>query len=80
MRAFLVNITDDAVGAAADIAAMIGVEPGMVEETPFALVGPPSKLIEDLIARRERWGLSYIIVGDDQIDAFAPVVSALSGK
>ena len=80
VRAFLVNITDDAAGAAADIAAMIGVEPRMVEETPFALVGPPSKLIEDLIAGRERWGLSYIIVGDDQIDAFAPVVSALSGK
>lgn len=80
VRAFLVNITDDATSAAADIAAMIGVEPRMVEETPFALVGPPSKLIEDLIARRERWGLSYIIVGDDQIDAFAPVVSALNGK
>lgn len=80
VRAFLVNITDDAAGAAADIAAMIGVEQKMVEETPFALVGPPSKLIEDLIARRERWGLSYIIVGDDQIDAFAPVVSALNGK
>jgi len=80
VRAFLVNITDDAAGAAADIAAMIGVEPRMVEETPFALVGPPSKLIEDLIAGRERWGLSYIIVGDDQIDAFAPVVSALNGK
>ena len=80
VRAFLVNITDDAAGAATDIAAMIGVEPRMVEETPFALVGPPSKLIEDLIARRERWGLSYIIVGDDQIDAFAPVVSALNGK
>ena len=80
VRAFLVNITDDAAGAATDIAAMIGVEPRMVEETPFALVGPPSKLIEDLIARRERWGFSYIIVGDDQIDAFAPVVSALNGK
>ncbi len=80
VRAFLVNIPDDAAGAAADIAAMIGVEPRMVEETPFALVGPPSKLIEDLIAGRERWGLSYIIVGDDQIDAFAPVVSALNGK
>ncbi|MCX6533166.1 MAG: TIGR03621 family F420-dependent LLM class oxidoreductase [Actinobacteria bacterium] len=80
VRAFLVNITDDAAGAAADIAAMIGVEPRMVEETPFALVGPPSKLIEDLLARRERWGFSYIIVGAEDIDSFAPVVSALNGK
>ncbi len=80
VRAFLVKITDDAAGAAADIAAMIGVSPRMVEETPFALVGPPSKLIEDLIARRERWGLSYIIIGAEDIDSFAPVVSALNGK
>ena len=80
VRAFLVNITDDAAGAAAGIAAMMGVEQKMVEETPFALVGPPSKLIEDLLARRERWGFSYIIVGAEDIDSFAPVVSALNGK
>ena len=80
VRAFLVNITDDAAGAAAGIATMMGVEQKMVEETPFALVGPPSKLIEDLIARRERWGFSYIIVGAEDIDSFAPVVSALNGK
>lgn len=80
VRAFLVNITDDAAGAAAGIAAMMGVEQKMVEETPFALVGPPSKLIEDLIARRDRWGFSYIIVGAEDIDSFAPVVSALNGK
>ena len=80
VRAFLVNITEDAVGAAAGIATMMGVEQKMVEETPFALVGPPSKLIEDLLARRERWGFSYIIVGAEDIDSFAPVVSALNGK
>lgn len=80
VRAFLVNITDDASGAAAGIATMMGVEQKMVEETPFALVGPPSKLIEDLLARRERWGFSYIIVGAEDIDSFAPVVSALNGK
>ena len=80
VRAFLVNITDDASGAAAGIATMMGVEQKMVEETPFALVGPPSKLIEDLLARRERWGFSYIIVGAEDINSFAPVVSALNGK
>ena len=80
VRAFLVNVTDDAAGAAAGIATMIGVEQKMGEDTPFALVGPPSKLIEDLLARRERWGFSYIIVGAEDIDSFAPVVSALNGK
>jgi len=80
VRAFLVNITDDAKQAASGIASMLGVEQQMVEESPFALVGPTSKLIEDLLERRERWGFSYIIVGADDLDSFAPVVAALNGK
>ncbi|MFM8648753.1 MAG: TIGR03621 family F420-dependent LLM class oxidoreductase [Actinomycetota bacterium] len=80
VRAFLVNITDDAVGAASGIASMIGVERSMVEETPFALVGPAAKIVEDLLARRERWGFSYVIVGSEDIDSFAPVVEALAGR
>jgi probable F420-dependent oxidoreductase len=80
IRAFLVNITDDAAGAISRLAAGMGVEESMVTETPFALMGPPSKLIEDLIARRERWGFSYVIVGGEDVEKFAPVVAALSGK
>ena len=80
IRAFLVNITDDAAGAISRLAAGMGVEETMVAETPFALMGPPSKLIEDLIARRERWGFSYVIVGGEDVEKFAPVVAALSGK
>jgi probable F420-dependent oxidoreductase len=80
VRAFLVNITDDAKQAASGIASMLGVEQQMVEDSPFALVGPTSKLIEDLLERRERWGFSYIIVGADDVDSFAPVVAALNGK
>ena len=80
VRAFLVSITDDAKQAASGIASMLGVEQQMVEESPFALVGPTSKLIEDLLERRERWGFSYVIVGADDVDSFAPVVAALNGK
>ena len=80
IRSFFVKVTDDAAGTMAGVAQMIGVEPDMVGETPFALIGPPSKLIEDLIARRDRWGFSYIIVGAEDVDTFAPVVAALNGK
>ena len=80
IRAFLVNITEDAAGAISRLSAGMGVEESMVAETPFALMGPPSKLIEDLIARRERWGFSYVIVGGEDVEKFAPVVAALSGK
>lgn len=80
IRAFLVNISDDARNAAEAIAGMIGVTPEQVEATPFALVGPVSKLIDDLIARRDRWGFSYVIVGMNDVESFAPVVAALNGR
>jgi hypothetical protein len=80
IRAFLVNITDDAQGAIERLSKGMGVEQSMIAETPFALMGPPSKLIEDLLARRERWGFSYVIVGAEDVESFAPVVAALNGK
>ena len=32
------------------------------------------KLIEDLHARRESWGISYYVIFEPYVDAFAPVV------
>ena len=80
IRAFLVNITSDTNAAAEGIGRMIGVSAAEVLETPFALVGPPDKLVDDLLARRERWGFSYVIVGGDDVESFAPVVEALAGR
>jgi probable F420-dependent oxidoreductase len=80
IRAFLVQVTDDRAGAVAGISEMIGVEPGMIERSPFALVGSTAKIVEDLLERRERHGFSYVIVGADEIDAFAPVVAELAGR
>ncbi len=79
IRAFLVQVTDDAAAAAQGIADMVGVDRTMIEASPFALVGPPSKLVDDLRERRERWGFSYVIVGPDEMESFAPVVAELAG-
>jgi hypothetical protein len=43
-------------------------------------VGTTDQMIDDLLARRERWGFSYIIVGGEDVESFAPVVAALAGK
>jgi probable F420-dependent oxidoreductase len=80
IRAFFVKVTDDASGTISGMAQMIGVEPTMVADTPFALIGPVNKIVDDLLARRERWGFSYVIVGAEDVDSFAPVVAALNGK
>lgn len=80
VRAFMVQVVDDAAAASERIAGAIGVPASMVDETPFALVGPPPKLVEDLLARRERWGFSYVIVGAEDVESFAPVVAELTGR
>ncbi|MCB0999678.1 MAG: TIGR03621 family F420-dependent LLM class oxidoreductase [Acidimicrobiales bacterium] len=79
VRAFMVQVTEARDATLSAIAGAIGVEPPMVEATPFALVGPPAKLVEDLLARRDRWGFSYVIVGAADVEAFAPVVAELAG-
>jgi probable F420-dependent oxidoreductase len=80
IRTFFVNVTDDRAGEIARTARMIGVDEAMLDESPFALFGSPAKIVEDLLARRERFGFSYIVVGVEQVDAFAPVVAELAGR
>lgn len=79
VRVFMVQVTENREGTVDFLAKALSVEQQMIETTPFALVGPPSKLVEDLLERRERWGFSYIIVGGADVEAFAPVVAALAG-
>jgi probable F420-dependent oxidoreductase len=80
VRAFFVNVTDDRAQAVSGMASLIRVPEEMIENTPFALIGSPQSIIEDLLARRERWGFSYVIVGAQDIESFSPVVAALRGK
>lgn len=80
IRSFLVNVTDDGAGARSRLAGMLGVDEEMLLSSPFALIGSPDELVERLLERRERWGFSYVIVGAEDVDKFAPVVAALAGK
>lgn len=48
-------------------------------EVPLALIGSPEEITEQLASRRERWGMSYWVVHEPDIEAFAPVVAALAG-
>ncbi|MCU1390173.1 MAG: putative oxidoreductase [Ilumatobacteraceae bacterium] len=83
VRVFIVKVTDSSAARTEFISSFsgaIGVPTAFMEESPFALVGEPQQMIDDLLARRERWGFSYVIVGADDVESFAPVVAALAGK
>jgi probable F420-dependent oxidoreductase len=75
-----VVVADDRQSAAAEIAAQwsaLSVED--VLQTPYALLGTVDQMVEALQERRERWGLSYVVVHEWSLDTLAPVVARLVG-
>jgi hypothetical protein len=46
---------------------------------PYALVGDTAQMVDTLLERRERWGLSYLTCFEDDLDLFAPLVTRLTG-
>jgi probable F420-dependent oxidoreductase len=45
-----------------------------------AIVGGVDEMCSTLVERRERFGISYFLVGDELMETFAPVVERLSGR
>ena len=78
--AYFTIVTDNTEGTLAAMAPMMGLEPDVLANHPHALIGSVDQIIETLQARRERYGTSYVTVGRDALDSFAPVVAALNGK
>jgi probable F420-dependent oxidoreductase len=73
------NFTDDRTSLAEMMAGAFGVSPEEALETPVVLAGTLEQMIEDLQARRERWQMSYVVVGVDVMEEFAPAVAKLAG-
>ncbi len=69
---------------AEQIAAGIGKAMGLSREEmlrhPHGLFGTADAVCDELERRREAYGISYVTVGDNALEAFAPVVARLSGK
>src|SRR5579862_8267696 len=80
MRFFITKVTDDRMKLANALAPGFGVSPEEALESGATLVGSESEIIEQLHRRRERWDLSYVVVGDENIDEFAPIVAKLTGS
>jgi probable F420-dependent oxidoreductase len=76
---FVANVTDDRDAMAAAIAPGIGCEPRDVLEIPHFLIGTVDQIVEDLKARRERFGISYLAIPGEAAEAMAPVVERLTG-
>ncbi|GAC1678612.1 MAG: LLM class F420-dependent oxidoreductase [Candidatus Dormibacteraceae bacterium] len=76
---FVANITDDRDAVAEAMAPGIGCEPSEVLEIPHFLIGTVDQIVEDLKARRERFGISYLAIPGEVAESLAPVVERLTG-
>jgi probable F420-dependent oxidoreductase len=76
-----VIVTDDRRGAAHELSARWpSLTADEILASPYVLVGTVDQIVDDLRARRARWGISYIMTHEPFIDALAPVVARLAGR
>jgi probable F420-dependent oxidoreductase len=76
---FLVQVVPNAAEVFEQVAPMFSVSPEEAAEIPLAIVGTVDEIVETLQRRREELGISYIVVQEDALEPFAPVVARLTG-
>jgi len=64
----------------AKMAAMFGMTPDTFAEHPHALIGSVDSICDQLVERRDRYGISYVTFGASVLEAVAPIVERLSGR
>jgi probable F420-dependent oxidoreductase len=75
---YAVEVTDDRHAAAERLAADFKLPAADLLASPHTLIGSVEAMVEDLHARREQYGLTYVTVGEHLADALAPVVARLA--
>ena len=72
-------VTDDTQAEADRISQRWELPAGDILDAPPVLIGPVEQIAETLRARRERFGISYVVARGEWLDDFAPVVARLAG-
>ncbi|HWS46870.1 MAG TPA: TIGR03621 family F420-dependent LLM class oxidoreductase [Acidimicrobiia bacterium] len=75
-----VYVNNDAGAILEGIANAFGISVEDARVAPPCLVGSEDDIVASLEERRERWQMSYHVIDDNAIDAFAPIVARLAGK
>lgn len=71
-------VTPYRAGVAADVGKAMGLTADDVLGSPYALIGTRAAIAQDLLHRRERFGISCIAVSNDVIAEFAPIIDTLT--
>lgn len=73
----VMEVTEDAPSVVAGLLDRVdGLSAADAADTPYALIGTVDEIVAKLERCRERWGITYFTVRE--VEAFAPVIAALS--
>jgi probable F420-dependent oxidoreductase len=61
------------------MAAMFSMSPDEFADHPHALIGSVDSVVDQLLERRDRYGISYVTFGASAMESVAPVVARLAG-
>ena len=75
----MARVTDDPAVAADGLTTRFRASRETVLASPYVLLGSIGQICETLHERRERYGISYLSILEDDADALAPVVARLAG-
>jgi probable F420-dependent oxidoreductase len=79
MNAYVAEVTDERGAAERILSERFELPPQQAVEVPHGWVGPIEKIADDLLAWRERWGVSYWVIQDEVADSLTPLVAKLAG-
>lgn len=74
-----VRVTDNAHSAVVEFARRYALAEEEIAVSPHLLLGSVDHVVDVLVERRERFGLSYVTVAEPSLDDLAPIVARLAG-
>lgn len=77
--AYFTIVTDQRDATIAAMAPRFALEPDALADHPHTLIGSVDSICEQIVERRERYGISYVTFGAPVVDAVAPIVARLAG-
>jgi probable F420-dependent oxidoreductase len=80
VMAFRVVVTNQRDQVAQQIGSRFGISADQALDSVQLLIGTVDQIAETLWQRRERHGISYIVILEESLDAFAPIVARLAGR
>jgi probable F420-dependent oxidoreductase len=79
VQVILTMVTDDREATAKGLAENFQLSTEEALEVPQVLLGTVDEICDQLVARRDQFGFSYVIVNDSGFEALAPVIDRLAG-